>query len=116
MVVGPRPIAEAVERAGEHALVVVAGGRESSDLFPRDPVRSPYDRPQRVLCAGTFRGIAFPEPLGLGFSISPEVVEVFQSPIFSFGGRVSGVLFEGIPGGPFEPLVHLRYEDDPKGV
>jgi hypothetical protein len=93
----------------------VAGGRESSALFPRDPDRSPYTAPQRILCAGTFRGIAFPKPLGMGFSISPGAGDVFQSPFFSFDGRVSGLIVEGIPGGPFEPLVHLRYEDDPKG-
>jgi hypothetical protein len=107
------PVAEAVRHSDAYDLVVVAGRRESSDLFPRDPSRSPYDRPQRVLCAGTFRGIAFPEPLGLSFNISPGAGEVFQSPVFSFDGRVSGVLFEGIPGGPFEPLVHMSYAEDP---
>ena len=113
VVVDPAPVAGALAAGSDHALVVVAGGRESSSVFPRDPVRSPYDAPQRVLCAGTFRGIAFPDPLGLSFNISPGAGEVFQSPIFSFDGRVSGVLFEGIPGGPFERLVHMRYEDDP---
>jgi hypothetical protein len=114
VVLTARPIPDAVDRAREHDLVVVAAGRESSALFRRDPERSPYAAPQRVLCAGTFRGIAFPEPLGLSFSVSPGSGEVFQSPIFSFDGRVSGLLFEGIPGGPFEPLVGLRYEDDPR--
>lgn len=113
VVVDPAPVAEAVRRSAAYDLVVVAGGRESSDLFPRDPARSPYDRPQRVLCAGTFRGIRFPEPLGLSFNISPGAGEVFQSPVFSFDGRVSGVLFEGIPGGPFEPVVRMSYADDP---
>ncbi|HEX2024015.1 MAG TPA: styrene monooxygenase/indole monooxygenase family protein [Acidimicrobiales bacterium] len=113
VVIDRAPVAEAVRRSAAYDLVVVAGGRESSDLFPRDPSRSPYDRPQRVVCAGTFRGIAFPEPLGLSFNISPGAGEVFQSPVFTFGGRVSGVLFEGVPGGPFEPLVHMAYADDP---
>jgi 2-polyprenyl-6-methoxyphenol hydroxylase-like FAD-dependent oxidoreductase len=40
---------------------------------------------------------------------------VFQSPFFSFDGRVSGILFEGIPGGPFDGLVHRAYTDDPSG-
>lgn len=111
VIVDPKPVAAALGVAGDYDLVVVAGGRETSGIFERDPARSPYDAPQRVLCAGTFRGIAFPEPLGLSFNISPGAGEVFQSPVFSFDGRVSGVLFEGIPGGPFEPLVHMRYED-----
>jgi hypothetical protein len=113
VVVEPAPVTAALAAAADHDLVVVAGGRESTSLFPRDPARSPYEAPQRVLCAGTFRGIAFPDPLGLSFNISPGAGEVFQSPVFSFDGRVSGVLFEGIPGGPFESLVHRRYEDDP---
>ncbi len=113
VVVDPAPVAAALGAAGDHDLVVVAGGREVSGVFPRDPARSPYDTPQRVLCAGTFRGIALPEPLGLSFNISPGAGEVFQSPVFSFDGAVSGVLFEGIPGGPFDPLVRMRPEDDP---
>lgn len=113
VVIDPTPVAAALRLAGDYDLVVVAGGRETSGVFERDPARSPYDAPQRVLCAGTFRGIAFPDPLGLSFNISPGVGEVFQSPVFSFDGRVSGVLFEGIPGGPFEPLVRTRYEHDP---
>ena len=113
VIVDPAPVAAALAATPDHQLVVVAGGRESGGLFPRDPARSPYDVPQRLLCAGTFRGIAFPDPLGLSFNISPGAGEVFQSPVFSFDGRVSGVLFEGIPGGPFEPLVHMPYEDDP---
>lgn len=113
VVVDPAPVATALGEAATHALVVVAGGREVSGVFARDDARSPYDRPQRVLCAGTFRGIAFPDPLGLSFNISPGAGEVFQSPVYSFDGRVSGVLFEGVPGGPFERLVSMRYEDDP---
>ncbi|MGH9277523.1 MAG: styrene monooxygenase/indole monooxygenase family protein [Acidimicrobiales bacterium] len=113
VVVAGEPVMELIRRATAYDLAVVAGGRESGGLFPRDATRSPYDTPQRVLCAGTFRGIAFPEPLGLSFNISPGAGEVFQSPMFSFDGPVSGVLFEGVPGGPFEPLVRMRYEDDP---
>lgn len=114
VVVVATPVAEAMRNAGGFDLVVVAGGRESSDLFPRIAARSPYDRPQRRLCAGTFRGIGFPEPLGLSFNISPGAGEVFQSPMLSFDGRVSGVMFEGLPGGPFEDLTHMAYTDDPK--
>ena len=113
VVVDPTPVTGALAAAAGYDLVVIAGGREVSGVFARDPARSPYDRPQRVLCAGTFRGIAFPDPLGLSFNISPGAGEVFQSPVFSFDGRVSGVLFEGIPGGPFERLVSMRYDDDP---
>ncbi len=115
VVVGATPVAEALVRSPAYDLVVVAGGREGGDLFPRDPARSPYDRPQRLLCAGTFRGIAYPEPLGLAFTVSPGAGEVFQAPIFSFDGRVSGLLFEAIPGGPFEPLVRRDHREDPAG-
>jgi hypothetical protein len=113
VVVDPAPVSTALRAAAGYGLVVVAGGREVRGVFARDAARSPYDTPQRVLCAGTFRGIAFPDPLGLSFNISPGAGEVFQSPVFSFDGRVSGVLFEGLPGGPFERLVSMRYDDDP---
>jgi len=113
VVVDATPVGRAFADAAGYDLVVVAGGRELNGVFPRDPARSPCESPQRVLCAGTFRGTAFPEPLGLSFNISPGVGEVFQSPVFSFDGRVSGVLFEGVPGGPFERLAGMSYDDDP---
>ncbi|HEX5506717.1 MAG TPA: styrene monooxygenase/indole monooxygenase family protein [Thermomicrobiales bacterium] len=98
-----------------HDLLVVASGRASlTELFPRRPERSPYTAPQRRLCCGLFRGIAYPQPLGLSFNIAPGHGEVFQAPFLSAAGRVSSLLFEAIPGGELEPITRLRYDDDPR--
>jgi 2-polyprenyl-6-methoxyphenol hydroxylase-like FAD-dependent oxidoreductase len=105
-----------VERLSEqHDLMVVASGRGSlTGMFPRDSARSPYKYSQRLLTAAFFLGIDFPDPLGVTYTISPGNGEIFQAPFFTFGGRVSAVLFEGIPGQAFEALTRIRYEDDPK--
>jgi 2-polyprenyl-6-methoxyphenol hydroxylase-like FAD-dependent oxidoreductase len=101
--------------AGAHELVVVAVGRSSmKDLFPRDDSRSPYDAPQRVLCAGIFKGLEVPDPRGVSFNICPGVGEAFQMCFFTKDGPGTNLLFEGIPGGPFQALADTRYEDDPK--
>jgi 2-polyprenyl-6-methoxyphenol hydroxylase-like FAD-dependent oxidoreductase len=112
--VGALQAADVARLSANHDLMVVASGRGSlTEMFPRLPERSPYTRPQRRLCVGLFRGIAYPEPRGLTFSISPGHGEVFQAPFFTFSGMVSSVLFEAIPGRGLEPIVDLRYEDDP---
>lgn len=114
VVVGPTGARDVVDLARRHDLVVVAAGRGSmGELFPRDPHRSPFAQPQRVLTAGLYHGIAFPDPLGVSFNVAPGVGEIFQAPVFSFDGRVSAVLVEAVPGGPLEVLRRLRYEDDP---
>lgn len=116
VVVGPTGAADVAGLAKDHDLVVVAAGRGSvAELFPRDPARSPFSEPQRVLTAGLYHGIAFPDPLGVSYNVAPGVGEIFQAPFFSFDGRVSTVLVEAVPGGPLEVLRHLRYADDPAG-
>jgi 2-polyprenyl-6-methoxyphenol hydroxylase-like FAD-dependent oxidoreductase len=46
-----------------HDLLVVASGRGSlSTLFPRRPEHCPFATPQRVVVAGLFRGIRYPDP------------------------------------------------------
>jgi 2-polyprenyl-6-methoxyphenol hydroxylase-like FAD-dependent oxidoreductase len=98
-----------------HDLMVVASGRGGlTEMFPRDPSRSPFAHPQRLLTGAMFRGLDFPDPLGVIYTISPGNGEIFQAPFSTFSGRVSAVLFEGIPGQAFEALARLRYEDDPK--
>jgi hypothetical protein len=112
--VGAIQAADVDRLAADHDLMVVASGRGSLiEMFPRLPEFSPFAQPQRRLCVGLFRGIAYPEPRGLTYSISPGHGEIFQAPFFSFTGMVSSVLFEGIPGRGLEPIMDLRYDDDP---
>lgn len=101
---------------GRHELVVVASGRRPvAELFPRDPARSPYHLPQRVLCAGLFTGIGASDPPWVHFQLCPGVGEIFCTRMVTFGGLVHGMSIEAIPGGPLEPLSGLSYEEDPAG-
>jgi 2-polyprenyl-6-methoxyphenol hydroxylase-like FAD-dependent oxidoreductase len=98
-----------------HDLMVVASGRGSlTEMFPRDPARSPHPHPQRLLTGAFFRGLDFPDPLGVIYNISPGNGEIFQAPFTTFNERVCSILFEGIPGRAFEALMRMRYEDDPE--
>jgi hypothetical protein len=100
--------------AARHDLVVVATGAKAlTGLFPVAPEHSPYDRPQRLLMAGLFRGISQTDPPGLTYVVAPGLGEIFQAPFYSFEGRGANLLFEAVPGGPFEPVTRMRYEDDP---
>ncbi|MFQ6398399.1 styrene monooxygenase/indole monooxygenase family protein [Nocardia sp. KC 131] len=98
----------------DHDLMVVAtGGRGlADDHFPRIPHRS-ADRPARVLLAGLFHGVAHTDPMGMHLEIVPGVGEIFQTPVHSVIGRVAGITFEAVPGGPWDALVRRNYYDDP---
>ncbi|MFG1873547.1 styrene monooxygenase/indole monooxygenase family protein [Sphaerisporangium sp. NPDC049003] len=113
VVTEPSPGAEDVERwSAAHELIVVAAGRRSvSELFPRDAARSPYDRPQRSLLAGLYTGIT---PAGFSYNVSPGCGEIFQMPMRSREGMTGGMLVEAIPGGPLEPITQMPYQDDPR--
>jgi 2-polyprenyl-6-methoxyphenol hydroxylase-like FAD-dependent oxidoreductase len=105
-----------VARLGdEHDLMVVASGRGSlTEMFPRDPDRSPITQPLRQLTGAFYRGLDFPDPLGVIYTISPGNGEIFQAPFTTFSGRVNSILIEAIPGQAFDRITHMRYEDDPK--
>jgi 2-polyprenyl-6-methoxyphenol hydroxylase-like FAD-dependent oxidoreductase len=107
---------EDVERLSEqHDLMVVCSGRGAlASLFPRRPEKSPYDRPQRRLCAGLYHGITRTDPIGVSLSISPGNGELLELPMFSMEGHITVLLFECIPGGEMEVLADLPYEADPK--
>jgi 2-polyprenyl-6-methoxyphenol hydroxylase-like FAD-dependent oxidoreductase len=106
---------EDVERlADEHDLIVICSGRSGlANMFPVRPERSPYDRPQRRLCAGLYHGIARTEPWGVTLSVSPGDGELLELPVYSRDGHVTALLFECIPGGAMEPVADLRYDEDP---
>ena len=99
-----------------HDPVAVASGRGSlTELFPRVAQLSPYDRPQRILCAGYYRGIASAPNHDLTFSIAPGHGEVIEGQFHSFDGLVTVLTIEAIPGGDQELLARLRPGDDQAG-
>lgn len=115
VVVGTLERRDVVRLSDRHDLMVIGSGRGSlSELFPRVAKHSPYTTPQRVLCAGLFHGISNPAPDHLSFTIVPGQGEIFQAPFHSFDGPVSAILFEGVPGQIWEPLLRQRPENDPQ--
>jgi len=113
--VGALESSDVIGLSTQHDLMVVASGRGNlAEMFPRDPARSPFMHAQRVITGAFFRGLDFPDPLGVIYTMSPGNGEIFQAPFTTFSGRVCSILFEGIPGQGFEVLMHLRFEDDPE--
>jgi 2-polyprenyl-6-methoxyphenol hydroxylase-like FAD-dependent oxidoreductase len=110
------PDAAAIDRVSrDHDLVVVASGRTArTGLFPRDPARSPYTEPQRILTAGLFHGIAPTEPGWIHFQVS-EAGEIFSTRILTADGPVHGMVVEALPGGPLEPLAAYDHAGDAAG-
>ena len=101
--------------SAEHSLTVVASGRGSlSNLFARVPEHSPYAEPQRLVVAGLFRGIRFPDPVGFDVFVNRGQGEILSFPLHSFEPGLTGVAFEIIRGGAFTDLGRMRYDDDPR--
>ena len=88
-------------------LTIVAAGRgELVQLFDRDPDKSPYDRPQRALCALYAHGVeSRPERPGtrdVWINAIPGVGELIQIPGHTLGGDCDIMFFLGVPGGPLD--------------
>jgi hypothetical protein len=114
IVVSPCGAGDVAGLGTAHDLVVVATGRAGlAEMFPRLPERSPYEAPQRRLVTGLYRGIRSPQPFRFHFNVAPGEGEIFEAQFLTFSGIVGVVFIEAIPGGAFEPVTHLRYEDDP---
>lgn len=115
VIVGALQASDVARLSVQHDLMVVASGRGSlTEMFPRDSLRSPFERPQRLLTGAFYQGLDFPDPLQVIYTISPGNGEIFQAPFTTFGGHVCSILIEAIPGQAFEAVMHMRYEDDPK--
>lgn len=99
----------------QHDLVVVSTGKgEIGAMFPKRVDKSPYDRPQRKLAVGFWKGVERRNPNGVEISVIPGVGELLAIPMMSFSGPVTALLFESVPGGDQEALTDQRYADDPE--
>ncbi|MFG2919309.1 styrene monooxygenase/indole monooxygenase family protein [Kitasatospora sp. NPDC048298] len=99
--------------ARRHDLVVVADSRAAGGLFARDPGRSPFRTPPRLLCGGLYRGIGEAVPHGIEFHVLPGIGEIVRLPFHGMDGRVDTLGFEAVPGGPLEPLCRPAPDADP---
>jgi len=90
--------------AATHDLVVVASGRGPlGGIFDRDPTRSPYSEPQRVLALTYVRNLRPRRPYpAVCFNLIPNVGEYFVFPALTTTGECEIMVFEGIPGGPMD--------------
>jgi len=115
VVIGALGASDVASLSAQHDLMVVASGRGSlTEMFPRDPNRSPFTSPQRHLTGAFFRGVDFPESLRINYTISPGNGEIFQAPFTTFEGNLCSILIEAIPGRAFDSISTMRYDEDPK--
>lgn len=97
-------------------LVVVCTGKGPlGHLFATDPRYTPFDRPQRLLCVGLYRGVGEEPTRGVTLSLSPGHGELIDIPTLTFGGMAHALLMENVPGGDLEVLARLCYDEDPRG-
>ena len=101
--------------ADEADLVVVCTGKGPlGQMFAHDAVHSPFDRPQRMLCVGLYKGVAEEPTRGVTLSVSPGQGELIDIPTLSFNGMAHALLMENVPDGDMEVLARLRYDDNPR--
>ncbi|HEX6290829.1 MAG TPA: styrene monooxygenase/indole monooxygenase family protein [Herpetosiphonaceae bacterium] len=114
VVVGAVDASDLERLSEQHDLLVVAAGRGGLlGVFPRIDELSPFDRPQRWIATGIFRGIRA-NPSSASVIFAPGHGEIFEFPIYSFEPNVTGLGIEAAPGSAFEEAVRMRYEDDPQ--
>jgi len=110
----PAEIQDLEECARSHDLVIVASGKGAlGSLFRRDPARSPYSEPQRVLALTYVRNLQPREPYSaVCFNMIPNVGEYFVFPALTTSGTCEIMVFEGIPGGPMDCWEGINTPED----
>jgi 2-polyprenyl-6-methoxyphenol hydroxylase-like FAD-dependent oxidoreductase len=95
--------------SARYDLTIVAAGKgELVDMFDRDPARSPYEQPQRVLSVAYVHGLAprpeHPGTRAVRMSLIPGAGELFVIPALTLSGDCDILFWEAIPGGPLDAL------------
>lgn len=94
--------------------VVCTGKGPFGQMFTHEPTHSPFDRPQRALCVGLFKGVGERATRAVTMNFSPGGGEMIEIPTWTFNGLATALVIENIPGGDLEVLAKTKYEDDPK--
>lgn len=85
--------------------IVAAGKGDLVELFDRDPSRSLHDRPQRMLSCIYVHGMTprpdYPEP-HVRLNVLPGIGEQLYMPGVTNTGPCDILLWEAVPGGPFD--------------
>lgn len=95
-------------------IVVCTGKGPLGQLFQHEPAHSPFDRPQRALCVGLFKGIKAPPIRAVTMYFSPGAGEMIEIPTWTFNGLAAALVIENIPGGDLEILAKTKYDDNPR--
>ncbi|OYU33856.1 styrene monooxygenase/indole monooxygenase family protein [Novosphingobium sp. PASSN1] len=99
--------------AGHDLTVVAAGKGEVGALFERDPARSPFTAPQRVL-ALTYVNRFRPRPgvPAICININPGIGEFVSFPGLTLSGPCEIFTIECIPGGPMDQWADVKTPED----
>ncbi|MDZ4078446.1 styrene monooxygenase subunit StyA [Hydrocarboniphaga sp.] len=95
-------------------VVVCTGKGPFGQMFQHDAGHSPYDRPQRALCVGLFKGIKEKPIRAVTMNFSPGAGEMIEIPTWSFNGLATALVIENIIGGDMEVLAKTKYDDNPR--
>lgn len=96
-------------------LVIVGTGKGVlGRMFKAVPALSPFERPQRALCAGIYRGVRVATPRGVTFSVLPGHGEAMDFPMLTFDGLMTAIVVGNLPGGHLEEMAHLSYDNNPR--
>jgi len=95
-------------------MVVCTGKGPLGQMFQHEPTHTPFDRPQRALCVGLFKGIKETSTRAVTMFFSPGAGEMIEIPTLSFNGMATALVIENIPGGDLEILAKTKYEEDPR--
>nr|ADE62390.1 FAD-dependent hydroxylase [Pseudomonas sp. LQ26] len=99
----------------QYDLLVVCTGKNSlGQLFEKQPENSPFEKPQRALCVGLFKGIKEAPIRAVTMSFSPGHGELIEIPTLSFNGMTTALVLENHIGGDLEVLAHTKYEENPR--
>ena len=96
-------------------IVVCTGKGPFGQMFQHEPAHSPFDRPQRALCVGIFKGIKQRPTRAVTMHFSPGAGEMIEIPTTTFNGMQNELVIENIPGGDLEVLAKTKYDDNRKG-
>lgn len=100
--------------SGFDLIVVCTGKGPFGQMFTYEPAHSPFDKPQRALCVGIFKGIKQRPTRAVTMYFSPGAGEMIEIPTTTFNGMQNALVIENIPGGDLEVLAKTKYDDNPK--
>lgn len=95
-------------------LVVCTGKFALGQVFDKQSDNSPFEKPQRALCVGLFKGIKEAPIRAVTMSFSPGHGELIEIPTLSFNGMTTALVLENQIGGDLEILANTRYDDNPR--